>query len=75
MMRDGGGVVSTLAAHVHQFWPAEHFGTDSSPLPVTALMGGGMGGGGGMALSPCAESVLVSCSIGCALSCEEGDMT
>ena len=43
MTRDGGGVVSKLAACVCRFWPAERFGTDSSPLPVTALMGGGHG--------------------------------
>ncbi len=75
MTRDGGGVVSTSAACVHQFWPAERFGTDLSPLPVTALMEGGMGGGGGMALLPCAESILDSCEIGCESSCDEGGMT
>ena len=75
MTLDSSGVVSKSAARVCRFWPAERVGTDSSPLPVTALMGRGMGGGGGMALLPCAESILDSCSIGCESSCPEGDMT
>ncbi len=40
-----------------------------------AAVGGGIGGGDGMAILPCAESILDSCSIKCESSCPEGDMT
>ena len=57
-MRDGGGVASVAAAPVGQFWWAERAPTASPPLSVTVLMGGGIAGGGGMALLSCAESMV-----------------
>ena len=52
-MHDGGGVANMAAAPVGHFWPAEFAKTASPPLSVTVLIGGGMSGGGSMALLLC----------------------